>query len=73
VILDRRQDGKDYMTIRVERAREVERELDRELSQRIQKQIKDRLLVTAEVEIVDYGSLPRSERKSKRIFDNRPI
>ena len=73
VILDRRQDGKDYMTIRVERAREVERELDRELGQRIQKQIKDRLLVTAEVEIVDYGSLPRSERKSKRIFDNRPI
>jgi phenylacetate-CoA ligase len=73
VILDRRQDGKDYMTIRVERAREVERELDRELSQRIQKEIKDRLLVTAEVEIVDYGSLPRSERKSKRIFDNRPI
>jgi len=73
VILDRRQDGKDYMTIRVERAREVERELDRELGQRIQKQMKDRLLVTAEVEIVDYGSLPRSERKSKRIFDNRPI
>jgi len=73
VILERRQDGKDYMTIRVERAREVEREKDRELGQRIQKEIKDKLLVTAEVEIVDYGSLPRSERKSKRIFDNRPI
>ena len=25
----------------------------------------------ATVEIVDHGSLPRSERKSKRVFDNR--
>ncbi len=73
VILERRQDGKDYMTIKVERAKDGEREKDREVGQRIQKEIKDRLLVTAEVEIVDYGSLPRSERKSKRIFDNRPI
>jgi len=23
------------------------------------------------VEVVDYGSLPRSERKSKRVFDYR--
>jgi len=23
------------------------------------------------VEIIDYGSLPRTERKSKRVFDHR--
>jgi phenylacetate-coenzyme A ligase PaaK-like adenylate-forming protein len=27
--------------------------------------------VSADVQIVDYGNLPRSERKSKRVFDNR--
>ncbi|HIB93291.1 MAG TPA: hypothetical protein EYO60_03185, partial [Candidatus Lambdaproteobacteria bacterium] len=27
--------------------------------------------VTPEVEIVDYGSLPRSERKTKRVTDVR--
>jgi phenylacetate-CoA ligase len=28
-------------------------------------------MVTPEVELVDYGSLPRSERKTKRVFDSR--
>jgi phenylacetate-coenzyme A ligase PaaK-like adenylate-forming protein len=30
-------------------------------------------MVSAEVEVLDYGSLPRSERKAKRFFDNRPV
>jgi len=30
-------------------------------------------MVRPEVEIVDYCTLPRSERKSRRIFDNRPL
>ena len=34
-------------------------------------QIKKEILVSGNVELVDYGSLPRSERKSKRVFDNR--
>jgi phenylacetate-coenzyme A ligase PaaK-like adenylate-forming protein len=29
------------------------------------------VIVTADVEVVDYGSLPRSERKTKRVFDNQ--
>ena len=29
------------------------------------------VMVTPEVEVVDYGSLPRSERKTKRVFDTR--
>ena len=29
--------------------------------------------VTPEVEIVNYASLPRSERKTRRVFDNREV
>jgi phenylacetate-CoA ligase len=71
VVLDRGQDGKDYMTIRVERGQGMSRDQDRELSKRIGAQIKKEILVSGNVEIVDHGSLPRSERKSKRVFDNR--
>lgn len=34
--------------------------------------IKKQIMVGCQVELVDYCSLPRSERKSQRIFDNRP-
>jgi phenylacetate-CoA ligase len=33
--------------------------------------LKRKLLVTPEVEVLGYGDLPRTERKSKRVFDNR--
>ncbi|MBW2613653.1 MAG: hypothetical protein JRE12_15025, partial [Deltaproteobacteria bacterium] len=39
--------------------------------QRIIREIKNNIMVTCKVEMVDYGDLPRSERKSKRIYDNR--
>jgi len=35
------------------------------------KNIKRQLMVTPEVELVAYGALPRSERKSQRVFDSR--
>lgn len=73
MVLERRQDGKDYMTIRVERSVGVDPSKGPELSSRIEREIKNRLMVSAQVQVLDYGSLPRSERKSKRIFDNRPI
>ncbi len=73
VILERKEDGRDYMTIRVERAPELPLSDVGRIKTRIEGEIKRRLLVSATVEVVDYGSLPRSERKSKRIFDNRPI
>jgi phenylacetate-CoA ligase len=71
IILDRKEDGKDYMTIKVERDQAVHREKDPELSKKIGQEVKKQILVSAAVEIVDYGTLPRSERKSKRVFDNR--
>jgi phenylacetate-CoA ligase len=41
------------------------------LASTIEEEIKKQILVSGKVEIVDYGNLPRSERKSKRVFDNR--
>ncbi|UCF84957.1 MAG: phenylacetate--CoA ligase family protein, partial [Desulfobacteraceae bacterium] len=71
IIIDRKEDGKDYMTIKVERGEGVDRSQDPELSKKISEKIKKEVLVSGDIEIVDYGSLPRSERKSKRVFDNR--
>jgi len=69
--LDRRDDGKDYMTIRVERAEESSADHDGRIAQRIESAVKKGIMVSGTVEIVEYHSLPRTERKSKRLFDHR--
>jgi phenylacetate-CoA ligase len=69
--LDRKEDGKDYMTIKVERAEGTHSSGDQALGSTVEEEIKKQILVSAKVEIFDYGLLPRSERKSKRVFDNR--
>ena len=71
VILERRDDGKDYMILKVERAEDGDKSQDKKLAREINFEIKKRLLVNTIVEIVDYRTLPRSERKTKRIFDKR--
>ena len=71
IILDRRGDGRDYMTLRVERDQGSDTSRDDELGRRIQDEIKKQILVSVQVELVDYGSLPRSEKKSRRVFDKR--
>ena len=71
VHLDRKDDGKDHMSIRVECEEGFDQSRKPELAQTIVKEIKNKIMVSAEVEVLDYGSLPRSERKSKRFFDNR--
>ncbi len=69
--LERKEDGKDYMTLKVERAQGVENTRDAELGKKIGDEINKQILVSASVELTDYGSLPRSERKTKRVFDDR--
>jgi phenylacetate-CoA ligase len=71
IILDRKGDGRDYMTLKVERGQGTDREKDAELVKLISEEIKNQILVSAKVDLVEYGDLPRSERKSKRVFDNR--
>jgi phenylacetate-CoA ligase len=71
--LDRKEDGKDYMTVKVERVEGGNPSGDAALAKMLEEEIKKQILVSGKVEVVDYGALPRSERKSKRVFDNRGI
>ncbi len=71
IVLDRRKDGRDYMTIRVESAEGVPTASYNKIGQNVSAEIKKKIMVSSQVEVVDQGSLPRSERKSKRLFDNR--
>jgi phenylacetate-CoA ligase len=73
IYLDRKEDGKDYMTIKVERIEGGNPAEDPALTRTIEEEIKKQILVSGKLEIVNYGALPRSERKSKRVFDNRGI
>ncbi len=70
--LDRKTDGKDYMIVRLECSQGLNASGKNELAQKVSQEIKSKIMVSAQVEVLDYGSLPRSERKSKRFFDNRP-
>lgn len=71
VHLTRRPDGKDYMTIKVERGKECLPEADVACRKAIEGQVKKQIMVSCEAEICRYGALPRSERKTKRVFDTR--
>jgi phenylacetate-CoA ligase len=71
IIIDRKEDGKDYMTVKAERAKGGDPLKDEELKRKIEDGIKEQILVSGAAVIVDYGDLPRSERKSRRVFDNR--
>jgi phenylacetate-CoA ligase len=65
------EDGKDYMLVKVERAGGANAGDDKALAKLLEREIRKEALVSGTVEIVDYQSLPRTERKSKRVFDNR--
>ena len=63
--------GRDSMKIVVELAQNADVDSSAALSKKVISKIKHKLLVTPEVEITNYAQLPRSERKSKRVFDLR--
>ena len=69
--LKQRESGRDMMLIKVERAVGAEPAGDSDLSARVATEIRRRVLVRSQVEIVDHGNLPRTERKSRRVFDHR--
>ncbi len=67
----KRASGQDYMTVRVERGEKTDCSKDEETIARLEDNIKKHLLVRGKVELVDYGTFPRTESKSKRVFDER--
>jgi phenylacetate-CoA ligase len=73
VHLDRKADGKDYMTVKVERAADAAEVDTPSVAHIVASEIKRNLMVSCAVDMIPYGTLPRSERKTKRVFDNRPV
>ncbi|MDO9529130.1 MAG: phenylacetate--CoA ligase [Syntrophales bacterium] len=69
--LDRGDDGKDYLTVKVEREMGRDSKGDDVLAGKIESNIRKKILVSGKVEIVDYHTLPRTAKKTKRLFDNR--
>jgi phenylacetate-CoA ligase len=63
--------GKDFMKLVIERGQAVDAGRSAELTHEIGYQIKKQLLVSAQAELVAYGELPRTQRKSQRVFDTR--
>ncbi len=66
-------EGKDKLTLRIERAQNKDSTDDSQTAETIKTLIKRKVFVTPDVDVVDYGSLPRSERKTKRVSDVREI
>jgi phenylacetate-coenzyme A ligase PaaK-like adenylate-forming protein/ABC-type branched-subunit amino acid transport system ATPase component len=71
VHLTRDVEGRDHLRVVVERGEGVEPARGDDLRREIGHTFKRKMLVTAEVEVVDYGTLPRTERKTRRVFDTR--
>jgi phenylacetate-CoA ligase len=69
--LKQRESGRDMMVIKVEREAGESKANDVHLAEQVMAEIRHKILVRCQVEIVDYGSLPRTERKSRRVFDHR--
>jgi len=69
--LTRDESERGRMLLVVERAEGVEAKRSPEMIHEVKHQIKKQLLVSVDVELVDYANLPRSEKKSQRVFDNR--
>ena len=62
---------RDHMNLIVERAEGVDGGRTADLIHEVIHQIKKQILVSVDTELVAYGTLPRSEKKSQRVFDKR--
>jgi phenylacetate-CoA ligase len=69
--LEERESGRDIMLIRVERDADGRKDDDPYLSELVASEVRHKILVRSRVEILDPGSLPRTQRKSQRVFDHR--
>jgi phenylacetate-CoA ligase len=66
-----REEGRDTMLLSLERAEGAGAGGDEALSARVAKRLHSKVLISAEVEIVDPGVLPRAFGKSRRVTDKR--
>lgn len=68
VVLDRGADYKDFMLLRIESTPGIAKET---VEKAVQKRFKTRIGIAIQVEALPLGALPRSEKKTKRVIDNR--
>jgi len=66
-----RSGGLDHMAVRVERRAETPESATGALARAVCEDIKSQILVTAQVELLPPGTLPRSFAKTKRVLDER--
>jgi phenylacetate-CoA ligase len=69
--LNNRPDGRDEMKVMVERDPHANQSDQDQLQRHIVEEIRRKILVRCQVEIVDHQGLPRTQRKSQRVFDTR--
>lgn len=69
--LERKDDGKDYMTIKAEARQGIEIDKTEDIKNKIKKTVHSKIMVSCDAQICAYGELPRFEGKAQRIFDNR--
>jgi phenylacetate-CoA ligase len=69
--LKQRESGRDMMLIKVERGADTNNANDMHLAERLETEIRRKILVRCRVEILAHGDLPRTQRKSQRVFDHR--
>lgn len=69
--LERREDGKEYMTIRVEAAQGVDPGKAQEIQGKLKKLVHSKIMVSCIADVCGYGDLPRYPGKARRIFDTR--
>jgi phenylacetate-CoA ligase len=73
VHLERKADGKDYMTIKAEAKQGTDPSSAGQIRDKIKKTVHSKILVSCDAQICAHGELPRYEGKAKRIFDNRGL
>jgi len=76
IIVDRREDGLDELTVQVELSERAEIDTTGDilrLEKKIAEKLKSVLNVWAKVEVVNPGTLQRFEGKAKRVIDRRKI
>lgn len=66
-----REDGRDVMLVKVEQLYDDSPDAARRMADLVAAEIRKQIMVRAQVEVLDYGTLPRTDRKSKRVFDHR--
>lgn len=69
--IERKDDCKDYMTIKVEAQHDLDDSQRKNLAKNMSKKTASKIMVHCNIDICDFGEMTRSAGKSKRIFDTR--